>query len=119
MVDLVIGRHAHVVQRIERIGAMGRVPARHLFQLPAPDGVWGAASRDGLVVEIVVQRGNNATVSIEAPIARPVWVDRDAGWWCVTLPSRSPTLSRRRLGQEFEQSWGRKAAVVGDFSCAR
>ena len=122
MVDLVIGHHAHVVQPIERIGEMWVAYGlgNLISNLPAPDGVWGAASRDGLVVEIVVQRANNATVSIEAPIARPVWVDRDAGWVVrdLAIAVTDPELVAR-LGQEFEQSWGRTAAVVGDFLVPR
>ncbi len=122
MVDLVIGHHAHVVQPIERIGqiwvayGLGNL----ISNLPAPDGVWGAASRDGLVVEIVVQRASDATVSIDAPIARPVWVDRDAGWVVrdLAVAVTDPELVAR-LGPELEQSWARTAAVVGDFLVPR
>ena len=63
---------------------------------------------------------SNATVSIEAPIARPVWVDRDAGWVVrdLAVAVTDPELVAR-LGPELEHSWVRTAAVVGVFLVPR
>lgn len=122
VVDLIIGHHAHVVQPIEQLGDMwvayglGNV----ISNLPVPDGIWTEATRDGIVLEVVVERDGEGGTHIAAPVARPVWVDRDAGWVVrdVATALDRPDLVER-LGPQLEASWKRTAAVVDGYLPAR
>jgi hypothetical protein len=123
VVDLVVGHHAHVVQPIERIGSMwvayglGNV----LSNMPLGSGPFtGADTGDGVVLEAVLDPSligaGPPGSAVTQLVARPVWVDRAAGWVVRDLASarRDPVLMAS-IGAEVEASWARTAAVVGAY----
>ncbi len=120
VVDLVVGHHAHVVQPIEQVGAMWVAYGLGNFisNMPIADSEFTSeATRDGLVLEVEFGAdGADPQLHITSIVARPTWVDRDAGWvvrdvWSGLL---EPELSAR-LGGDLDESWRRTAAIVGPF----
>jgi hypothetical protein len=49
-------------------------------------------------------------------VARPIWVDRDAGWVVrdVLTSLRDPEMAAR-IGTALDDSWRRTASVVGPY----
>jgi poly-gamma-glutamate capsule biosynthesis protein CapA/YwtB (metallophosphatase superfamily) len=121
-IDLVVGHHSHLVQPVEQVGNMWVAfgLGNLISNLPVPTGIWTEASRDGAIVEVVVERNDDDTdLSIGRPTVHAVWVDRDAGWVVrdVATALRDPELVAR-LGPQLTTSWKRTAAVMGDIVVA-
>lgn len=117
LIDLIVGHHAHVVQPIEQVGPMWVAYGLGNFisNLPVPGGVWTEESRDGIVLTVEIER-HGGQPRLAQPVARPLWVDRDAGWVVRDIATawESDPL-RARLGTDLQRSWQRTARVVGDF----
>lgn len=119
-IDLVVGHHAHVVQPIEQVGGMWVAYGLGNFvsNMPIVDSEFsGEASRDGIVLEVTFG-GDDVDLSphVLAIVARPIWVDRDAGWVVRDVYSaRSEPDLHDRVGRDLDESWRRTAAVVGAF----
>jgi poly-gamma-glutamate synthesis protein (capsule biosynthesis protein) len=116
-VDLVVGHHAHVLQPIEQVNGtwvlfgLGNV----LSNLPTSDR-WPAATQDAAVVTVSMTVDPGGAVRVGRPVARPTWVDKDAGWVVRLVDAELarddlPDLQRARL----EASWRRTVGVVGEF----
>jgi hypothetical protein len=115
LVDLVVGHHAHVVQPVELIGrtwvAFGL--GNFVSNMPIAESPFEAPdSRDGLVLEVVVDRTTDAP-AITQVIARPIWVDQAAGWVVLDVATvRADPNLRDRIGDELDASWHRTAPIV-------
>jgi poly-gamma-glutamate synthesis protein (capsule biosynthesis protein) len=120
MVDLIVGHHAHVVQPIEQIGRMWVAfgLGNFISNMPTDHPVWDESTRDGIVLEVELRRGQATPsgVAISGLVARPIWVDEDAGWVVrdVAAARLDPSLTAR-IGPELDDSWRRTASVVGAF----
>lgn len=119
-IDLVVGHHAHVVQPIEQIGRMWVAYGLGNFisNMPIADSEFsGEATRDGFVLDVTFG-GDDTDPSphVLAIVARPIWVDRDAGWVVRDVWSAlaEPEL-QGRIGGDLDDSWRRTSAVVGAF----
>jgi poly-gamma-glutamate synthesis protein (capsule biosynthesis protein) len=81
LVDLVVGHHAHVLQRIDRVHGtwvlygLGNI----LSNLPT-SARWPASSQDGAVVTTRLSLTKSGELKVARPVVHPTWVDRDAGW---------------------------------------
>jgi hypothetical protein len=55
-------------------------------------------------------------VHVLSVVARPIWVDRDAGWVVrdVLTSLRDPEMAAR-IGTALDDSWRRTASVVGPY----
>lgn len=118
-VDLIVGHHSHLVQPVQQIGDMWVAfgLGNLISNLPVPTGIWTEASRDGAMIEVMVDRNIDDTeVSIGQPVVRAVWVDREAGWVVRDVVSalRDPELTAR-LGDQLVTSLRRTTAVMGEF----
>jgi hypothetical protein len=117
-VDLIVGHHAHVVQPIEQIGTMWVAYGlgNLISNLPVPGPIWTEDTRDGIILDVVVRRSATGEVTVGRPPARPVWVDRDAGWVVRDLlTARTDPDLVGRLEPQLNDSWERTTAVVAAF----
>ncbi len=120
VIDLVVGHHAHVVQPIEQIGGMWVAYGLGNFisNMPIVDGDFaGEATRDGIVLEVTFGADDaDPSPHVLSLVARPIWVDRDAGWVVRDVWSaRTEPDLHARVGRNLDESWQRTAAVVGPF----
>jgi hypothetical protein len=117
VIDLIVGHHAHVVQPIEAIGEMWVAYGLGNFisNLPVPDGIWTEETRDGIVVTVEIDR-SGPRPRLTRPVARPIWVDRAAGWVVRDLATAAESEElMSRIGADIERSWQRTARVVGEY----
>jgi poly-gamma-glutamate synthesis protein (capsule biosynthesis protein) len=117
VIDLIVGHHAHVVQPIEAIGEMWVAYGLGNFisNLPVPDGIWTEATQDGIVITVEIDR-SGITPRLMRPVARPLWVDRAAGWVVRDLATAAESENlMARIGTDARQSWQRTAQVVGEY----
>lgn len=116
LVDLVVGHHAHVVQPVEQIGAtwvafgLGNL----ISNMPLPSGPFTADdTRDGLVLQVELSPAPDGSVAIARVVARPVWVDRDAGWVVRDVAAAlADDALVARVGPELRASWERTSVFV-------
>jgi poly-gamma-glutamate synthesis protein (capsule biosynthesis protein) len=118
LIDLVVGHHAHVVQPIEQVGGMWVAfgLGNFISNMPIVDSEFsGEATRDGIVLDVTFGGdGFDPSPHVLAIVARPIWVDRDAGWVVRDVYSaRSEPDLQSRVGRDLDESWRRTAAVVG------
>ena len=116
LVDLVIGHHAHVVQPVEEIGEMWVAWGLGNFvsNMPIAGSPFPSEdTRDGLLLEVVLTPTPDGRVPITEVVARPIWVDHDAGWVVrdVARARQDPDLVAR-IGPELDASWARTARFV-------
>ena len=116
-IDLIIGHHAHVVQPIEQVNGvwviygMGNV----LSNLPT-DERWPASSQDAGVFTTTLHRDSDGTISFDAPIVHPTWVDKEHGWIIRDIAKSLADATQMGINtQELELSLGRTTRVLGDF----
>jgi poly-gamma-glutamate capsule biosynthesis protein CapA/YwtB (metallophosphatase superfamily) len=120
VIDLIVGHHAHAVQPIEAVGEMWVAYGLGNFisTMPVPGSIWPPSSRDGIVVTIEIDRSGSRP-RLTTPVARPLWVDHDAGWVVRDLATTAESENlMSRIGNEVRQSWQRTARVVGDYLVA-
>jgi poly-gamma-glutamate capsule biosynthesis protein CapA/YwtB (metallophosphatase superfamily) len=120
VIDLVVGHHAHVVQPIEQIGSMWVAYGLGNFisNMPIEGSEFASEdTRDGAMLEVVVGTDDvDPAVHVLSVVARPIWVDRDAGWVVrdVLTSLRDPEMAAR-IGTALDDSWRRTASVVGPY----
>lgn len=117
MVDLIVGHHAHVVQRIEQVGGiwtvfgLGNVLSNH----PTRD-FFPPNTQDGMIVTVGLTVSSDGVVSVDAPVVHPTWVDRRGGYVIRdVLADLADPSTPRGLRAELEVSLERTSSVVGDF----
>lgn len=116
LVDLVVGHHAHVVQPVEEIGEMWVAwgLGNFISNMPHAEGPFLAEdTRDGLLLEVVLTPQADGTVPVTQVVARPIWVDHDAGWVVrdVATGLQDPDLVAR-VGRDLAASWERTGGFV-------
>jgi poly-gamma-glutamate capsule biosynthesis protein CapA/YwtB (metallophosphatase superfamily) len=116
-IDLVIGHHAHVLQPIEQVNGVWVAYglSNIVSNLPVNDS-WPASSQDAAIAEFAITVDDAGNTTIEPPIVRPTWVDKDNGW---VVRDVNRMLARNDLTDWqrdlLERSRERSADVVGDF----
>lgn len=110
VIDLVIGSHPHLLQRIEKFGDMWVVNSLGNFLSNMPTGErWAPGTQDGAIVEFTVSRRSDG-FDVSEPRVHPTWVDRDDGFVIRALGPR-----RDELTGDMAVSWRRTEAVLGEF----
>lgn len=85
-IDLVIGHHAHVPQRIDEIDGeyiaygLGNLLSNQAANIPECPNLCPVESQDGVIVEFVVDRRADGTLGVVDVIAVPTLVDNGATW---------------------------------------
>ena len=80
-VDLIVGHHAHVLQRIEQVNGvwvifgMGNILSNH-----PTSSEWPASSQDAAVFTTAIDRDANGVITVETPVVYPTWCDTDQGY---------------------------------------
>ena len=116
-VDLIVGHHTHVVQPIEQVNGvwtvfgMGNVLSNH----PTRD-FFPPSSQDGVIVTVTIEVAADGTVTVDAPVVHPTWVDRRNGFVIrdVLKDLADPDLDAG-LRASLEESLDRTRRMVGDF----
>ena len=119
-IDVIVGHHADLLQPIEQVNGVWVVwgLGNHLSNHPTSDE-WPAATQDGAIVTIAVQRGPDGSIAVEQPIVHPTWCDRDHGWVIrLTSEANDPALSESVRGQ-LRASEERTRRLLGWFFAAQ
>ena len=121
VVDLIIGHHAHVVQKIEQVNGvwtvfgLGNVLSYHPTRAAFP-----ANSQDGMIVTVRLSLDANGRAVVDKPVVYPTWVDKQNGIVIrnVIADLADPTVSAGTKSQ-LEVSLRRTSSVVGDFVASK
>lgn len=117
LIDLVIGHHAHVVQKIEQVNGVWTVfgLSNLISYLPTTDA-FTPNTQDGMIVTTNITLNPDGSVVVEKPVVYPTWVDKKNG--VVVRPILNdladPTVPED-IKAELNVSLERTRAVVGDF----
>ncbi len=117
LINLVIGHHAHVVQKIEQVNGVWTVfgLSNLISYLPTTDA-FTPNTQDGMIVTTNITLNPDGSVVVEKPVVYPTWVDKKNG--VVVRPILSdladPTVPED-IKAELNVSLERTRAVVGDF----
>ncbi len=117
LIDLVIGHHAHVVQKIEQVNGVWTIfgLSNLISYLPTTDA-FSPNTQDGMIVTTNITLNPDGSVVVEKPVVYPTWVDKKNG--VVVRPILSdladPTVPED-IKAELNVSLERTRAVVGDF----
>ena len=116
-VDLIVGHHTHVVQRIEQVNGvwtvfgLGNVLSNH----PTRD-FFPPNTQDGMIVTVSLTVSADGELAVDAPVVHPTWVDRRGGFVIRdVLTALADAATPRGLRSELEVSLERTSRVVGDF----
>ena len=120
LIDLVVGHHAHVVQKIEQVNGVWTIfgLSNLISYLPTTDA-FPNKTQDGMIVTTNVTLNPDGSVQVEQPVVYPTWVDKYNG--VVVRPILSDLLDPTvpdNIKAELNISLERSRAVVGDFFAA-
>lgn len=85
-IDLIIGHHAHVPQRVDEIDGkfiaygLGNLLSNQAKDIPECPNACPLDSQDGVLLDFVVERGNDGVLTVTEVIANPTWVDVGGTW---------------------------------------
>lgn len=116
-IDLVVGHHAHVLQKIEKINgvwtifglgnALSNMPTREAFP---PN------TQDGMIVKVKLSLTNDDKVKVDKPGVYPTWVDKNNGKIIRLVKSDlKDTAVSRAVKTQLRISLARTTRVVGEF----
>jgi poly-gamma-glutamate synthesis protein (capsule biosynthesis protein) len=117
LIDLVVGHHAHVVQKIEQVNGVWTIfgLSNLISYLPTTDA-FPNKTQDGMIVTTNITLNPDGSVQVEQPVAHPIWVDKYNG--VVVRPVLTdlvdPTTSEETKA-ELAVSLERTRSVVGEF----
>ena len=117
LIDLVIGHHAHVVQKIEQVNGVWTVfgLSNLISYLPTTDA-FTPNTQDGMIVTTDITLNPDGSVVVDKPVVYPTWVDKKNG--VVVRPILSDLTDPSvpdDIKAELNVSLERTRAVVGDF----
>lgn len=117
LIDLVIGHHAHVVQKIEQVNGVWTIfGLSNLISYLPTTNAFPAKTQDGIIATTNITLEPNGSVQVDRPVVYPTWVDKKDG--VVVRPILSdladPTVSDE-VKAELTVSLERTRAVVGEF----
>lgn len=85
-IDLIIGHHAHVPQKIEEIDGkyiaygLGNLLSNQSSSAPECPTACTLDSQDGVLLDFVVERSDDGQLRVTEVIANPTWVDVGGTW---------------------------------------
>ena len=117
LVNLVIGHHAHVVQKIDKVNDVWTIfGLSNLISYLPTTKAFSANTQDGIIATTNITLESNGSVSVQKPDIHPIWVDKKHG--VVIRPVMSdladPTVSDA-VKSDLKISLERTRSVVGGF----
>ncbi len=85
-IDLIIGHHAHVPQRVEEIDGkyiaygLGNLLSNQSKEVAECPNECTIDSQDGVLLDFVVERDDDGTLRVTDVVANPTWVDVGGTW---------------------------------------
>ncbi|MGI9606067.1 MAG: CapA family protein [Acidimicrobiales bacterium] len=113
-VDLVVGHHAHVPQRIEEIDGeyiaygLGNLLSNQSSSAPECPNVCPLESQDGMFVDFVVDRRTDGTLGVVEVRTNPTWVDVGGTWKVIDTqapPVVGVDIDTAVLDASAERTW--------------
>lgn len=96
-IDLIIGHHAHVPQRVDEIDGkyiaygLGNLLSNQAKGIPECLNDCTLDSQDGVLLDFVVERGDDGALRVTEVVANPTWVDVGGTWKIISTDS-PPTV---------------------------
>lgn len=117
LIDLVIGHHAHVVQKIEKVNGVWTIfGLSNLISYLPTTKAFSANTQDGIIATTNITLNPDGSVIVDKPDVYPIWVDKKNG--VIVRPILSdladPGISDD-IKANLKASLKRTRAVVGDF----
>ena len=116
-VDLVIGHHAHVLQKIEKVNGVWTVfGLGNLLSFHPTRAAFPPSSQDGMIVTVKLGLDAGGKAVVDQPVVYPTWVDKSNGIVIrpVLADLADPNVSAAKKAQ-LQVSLDRTASVLGDF----
>ena len=120
LINLVIGHHAHVVQKIDKVNGVWTIfgLSNFISYLPTTNA-FSANTQDGIIATTTITLNPDGSVIVDKPGVHPIWVDKENG--VVVRPVigdlADPTVSDA-IKADLRVSLKRTRSVVGDFLAA-
>ncbi len=117
-IDLIIGHHAHVPQRVEEIDGeyiaygLGNLLSNQSSSAPECPTQCTLDSQDGVLLDFVVERDANDTLKVATVIANPTWVDV-GGTWKIISTDNPPQVGVELDPVTLAESGARTRATLG------
>ncbi len=92
-IDLIIGHHAHVPQRVDEIDGkyiaygLGNLLSNQAKDIPECPNDCTLDSQDGVLLDFVVERGDDGALRVVEVVANPTWVDVGGTWKIISTDS--------------------------------
>jgi poly-gamma-glutamate synthesis protein (capsule biosynthesis protein) len=117
LINLVVGHHAHVVQKIDKVNDVWTVfGLSNLISYLPTTKAFSANTQDGIIATTNITLNPDGSVIVDRPRVHPIWVDKKNG--VVVRPVISdladPTVSDD-IKDDLAVSLERTSTVVGDF----
>lgn len=117
LINLVIGHHAHVVQKIEQVNGVWTVfGLSNLISYLPTTNAFTPNTQDGMIVTTNITLNPDGSVVVDKPVVYPTWVDKKNGVMVRPILSdlADPSVPDD-IKAELNVSLERTRAVVGDF----
>lgn len=96
-IDLIVGHHAHVPQRVEEIDGkyiaygLGNLLSNQAKDIAECPTQCPLDSQDGVLLDFIVERGDDGILRVADVVANPTWVDV-GGTWKIISTDNPPTV---------------------------
>lgn len=117
-IDLIIGHHAHVPQRVEEIDGkyiaygLGNLLSNQSSSAPECPNECTLDSQDGVLLDFVIERGDDGTLSVTEVVANPTWVDV-GGTWKILSTDNPPSVGVELNTTLLAESGARTRETLG------
>lgn len=117
-IDLIIGHHAHVPQRVEEINGeyiaygLGNLLSNQSASAPECPTACTLDSQDGVLLDFVVERDANGALVVTQVVANPTWVDV-GGTWKIISTDNPPVVGAELDPTTLAESGQRTRATLG------
>jgi len=117
LIDLVIGHHAHVVQKIDKVNDVWAIfGLSNLISYLPTTKAFSANTQDGIIATTNITLNPDGSVLVDKPGVYPIWVDKKNG--VVVRPVIAdlvdPTVPKN-IKDDLKASLNRTRSVVGNF----
>ena len=117
LIDLVIGHHAHVVQKIDKVNDVWTIfGLSNLISYLPTTNAFSANTQDGIIATTNITLNPDGSVIVDKPGVYPIWVDKKNG--VVVRPviaDLADPATPKDVKDDLKASLDRTRSVVGDF----